>query len=124
MTDLYLTLRGAASPFVFSGAYSSSGGGEVLGRSDVNLRDRKKVLPSSLFLFSPLDRGIPRIPLMEYDPAGSLEALVTGGEAWLVLPIVWPGVRDDPSGDGWKGCWTFVRMILGNKEEQMSPLLS
>lgn len=35
-----------------------------------------------------------------------------------MLPIVWPGVdRDVPSGDGWKGCWTFVRMILGNKRQ-------
>lgn len=45
--------------------------------------DKEMILPSSLFLFSPLDRGIPRIPFMEYDPAGSLEALVTGGEAVL-----------------------------------------
>lgn len=39
------------------------------------------------------------------------------GLCWAaLLPIVWTGVdRDDPSGDGWKGCWTFVRMILGNK---------
>lgn len=30
-----------------------------------------------------------------------------------LLPIVWPGVeRDEPSGDGWKGCWTLVLMIL------------
>lgn len=30
-----------------------------------------------------------------------------------LLPMVWPGVeRDDPSGDGWKGCWTLVLMIL------------
>lgn len=69
-----------------------------------------------------------------------MEALVTGGEAELgtegerhkdaelasnrssrgdlchplaCLPIVWPGVdREVPSGDGWKGCWTLVRMIL------------
>lgn len=35
-----------------------------------------------------------------------------------VLPIVWPGVDSDvPSGDGWKGCWTLVRMILGNDEK-------
>lgn len=28
--------------------------------------------------------------------------------------MVCPGVeRDEPSGDGWKGCWTLVLMILG-----------
>lgn len=27
--------------------------------------------------------------------------------------MVWPGVEsDEPSGDGWKGCWTLVLMIL------------
>ena len=36
-----------------------------------------------------------------------------------LLPIVWPGVdRDVPSGDGWKGCWTFVRMILQDKKRK------
>ena len=36
------------------------------------------------------------------------------------LPMVWPGVdRDVPSGDGWKGCWTLVLMILHNEEWQM-----
>lgn len=30
--------------------------------------------------------------------------------------MVWPGAdRDVPSGDGWKGCWTLVLMILGSK---------
>ena len=31
-------------------------------------------------------------------------------------PMVWPGVESgvtDPSGDGWNGCWTLVRIILG-----------
>lgn len=36
-------------------------------------------------------------------------------------PMVWPGVESgvmDPSGDGWKGCWTLVRMILEKSEQQ------
>lgn len=36
---------------------------------------------------------------------------------YSLSPMVCPGdVRVDPSGDGWKGCWTFVRMILDNRE--------
>lgn len=77
-----------------------------------------------------------------------MEALVTGGEAALgtegkdtkmqkllpiaaraviyaiCLPIVWPGVdREVPSGDGWKGCWTLVRMILQSKTKTVSRFL-
>lgn len=74
------------------------------------------------FYFPPEQNGLAldliwRVDLVQKGPK------MAPGVNDVILPIVCPGVeRDVPSGEGWNGCWTFVRMILHSKYSRFTHM--
>lgn len=110
-----------------------TGGEAVLGTERGKERERER---ASIFDLDSPDVFFRCSPMSEGQTEGTGPALChliaktirTAKNLLLLLPphstfspMVWPGVESgvtDPSGDGWNGCWTLVRMILEKSEQQ------